>query len=333
MKKWFSVVVALLCYSMALSLQSAAEPSELQVRFPGKQWVVVIDAPGFAIEQNTTKLDGRQYLLANNHKTGLILSVTLERSPGGADPKTCPAFLQKRVDGLRELRISDVRYSTVGNLSVAEYVIPEVKGMQIRQKNLVACSARDDIYMDIHLSKARFTPEEDPLFASVVKSVRWAESPQKAESIAPGSRDSRYYMALGSRSFMQQQYREAIVPYQKALNLEKQNPKLERDLWRVLVDNLGMSYGITGDLNNAEVTFRYGLSKDATYPMFFYNLACTYAERDDLDNTLIYLKKAFEYKANAIAGEQMPDPPSDDSFKRYLNNPKFQAVVNSPPVK
>ena len=145
--------------------------------------------------------------------------------------------------------------------------------------------------------------------------------------------DSRYYMAIGSRFFLQQQYKDAIAPYQIALDMEKQNPKLEHDLWRALVDNLGMAYGITGDLDNAEKTFRYGLTKDPNYPMFFYNLACTYAERNDLDKTIMYLKKAFENKANAIAGEGMPNPKKDDSFQRFLGNPKFQAAVNSPPVK
>jgi hypothetical protein len=55
---------------------------------------------------------------------------------------------------------------------------------------------------------------------------------------------------------------------------------------QVLVDNLGMAYGITGDLKKASEIFEYGLSKDDTYPMFYYNLACTYAEMNDLDNTI-----------------------------------------------
>jgi tetratricopeptide (TPR) repeat protein len=85
-------------------------------------------------------------------------------------------------------------------------------------------------------------------------------------------------------------------------------------LWRVLVDNLGMAYGITGDLNKAEATFRYGLSKDATYPMFFYNIACVYGERNDLENALLYLNKAHTFRANSIPGEGLPDPPQ----RRFL---------------
>ena len=60
------------------------------------------------------------------------------------------------------------------------------------------------------------------------------------------------------------------------------NAKLDKTLWYVLIDNLGMSYGITGDLQEAKETFDYGVSKDPTYPLFYYNLACTYAEMNDV---------------------------------------------------
>ena len=84
-----------------------------------------------------------------------------------------------------------------------------------------------------------------------------------------------------------------------------------------------MSYGISGDLKKAKETFEYGLSKDPKYPMFHYNMACTYAEMGDLDKTISYLSQAFEYKANVIKGEKMPDPWKDSSFQRFINNDKF----------
>jgi len=84
-----------------------------------------------------------------------------------------------------------------------------------------------------------------------------------------------------------------------------------------------MAYGITGDLKSAEEVFLYGFQRIHTYPMFYYNMACTYAERNDLINTIKYLKTAFEYKPNIIPGEQMPDPSKDDSFQRFMQNEEF----------
>jgi tetratricopeptide (TPR) repeat protein len=135
------------------------------------------------------------------------------------------------------------------------------------------------------------------------------------------------YMRAGSVYYLKHDFKNAIDPYRKALELEKKQPSLSKPLWYVLIDNLGMSYGITGDLEKARETFEYGLSKDDKYPMFYYNLACTYAEMNDLDNTLKQLKRAFEYRQNMLAGEIFPDPEKDDSFQRFMKNERFLTVL------
>ncbi|HWW73946.1 MAG TPA: hypothetical protein VNZ44_01040, partial [Pyrinomonadaceae bacterium] len=131
----------------------------------------------------------------------------------------------------------------------------------------------------------------------------------------------------GSLLFRRGEYGAAAVPYAKALEMEKQSTQLPRDLWRVLVDNLTMSYGVSGDLKRAKETAEYGLTKDPDYPLFHYLLANTYAEMGDLDNTILYLKQAFARRQNVIAGEQMPDPRTDDSFKRFMKDEKFLAAL------
>jgi len=135
------------------------------------------------------------------------------------------------------------------------------------------------------------------------------------------------YMKQGSAFYLKNDFKNAIGPYSKALEAEKKQPSLNKPLWYVLVDNLGMSYGITGDLKKAKETFEYGLSKDDKYPMFYYNLACTYAEMNDLEHTIAQLKRAFEYQQNMLPGESIPDPAKDDSFQRFMKNERFQAAL------
>jgi len=130
----------------------------------------------------------------------------------------------------------------------------------------------------------------------------------------------------GSKHFVANEFEQAIVPYQKALDLEKKEQKLDSSLWRVLVDNLAMAYGINGKLSAADQVLKYGLSKDPTYPMFYYITADMYAEQNDLNNTLKNLRLALTYKANVISGEKLPDPRKDDSFARFLKNPEFLKV-------
>ncbi len=137
-----------------------------------------------------------------------------------------------------------------------------------------------------------------------------------------------YYVSLASAAYLERDYKKAIPFYEKVLALEKKVPTLEKNIWRVVVDNLGMSYGLTGNLKKAKKTFEDGLSKDGKYPNFYYNLACAYAEMNDLDNAILNLKRAFQYRENIIPGEQMPDPATDDSFARYLKNEKFQRTLD-----
>jgi tetratricopeptide (TPR) repeat protein len=143
------------------------------------------------------------------------------------------------------------------------------------------------------------------------------------ESTQKPNPETLQLMQKGSAAFLEGDFKRAIPPYQKALDLEKKEHTLDQTLWRVLVDNLGMAYGISGDLKKAKETFEYGLEKDPKYPMFHYNMACTYAEMNDPDKAIVYLKQAFDYKQNMIKGEKMPDPWTDSSFQRFMNNDKF----------
>lgn len=140
---------------------------------------------------------------------------------------------------------------------------------------------------------------------------------------AQNQSDAKRNLEVGSAYFIEGNFKKAIPLYSKALEQEKIKPTLDHDLWRVLVDNLGMAYGITGDLKRAKETFTYGLSKDENYPMFHYNMACTFAEMGDVDKSIEYLKSAFANKENMIAGEAMPDPAKDSSFKKFTKNEKF----------
>ena len=146
---------------------------------------------------------------------------------------------------------------------------------------------------------------------------------QDNSDLKKGDPETLKLLEQGSRFFLDGDYKRAIPPYQKALDREKENRTLSDTIWRVMVDNLGMAYGISGDLKKAKATFEYGLSKDPKYPMFLYNMACTYAEMNDVDKTISYLQQAFQYKQNMIKGERFPDPWTDDSFQRFMKDDKF----------
>jgi len=134
--------------------------------------------------------------------------------------------------------------------------------------------------------------------------------------------DGSFYYAIGNFS-------SASYVYQKSLDLEKVKQTLDRKYFYVLIDNLGMAYGISGQLDKAIETLNFGLTIDSQYPMFYYNLACAYAEKDDIGNTIKYLTEAFKYKDNMIEGEDFPNPKKDESFKKYLKNEIFKDALRN----
>jgi tetratricopeptide (TPR) repeat protein len=150
---------------------------------------------------------------------------------------------------------------------------------------------------------------------------------QDPEDVNAGDSEVRKLVDQGSRFVVEGDFKSAIAPYQLALNREKAKRTLSQTLWRVMIDNLGQAYGISGDLKKAKATLDYGISKDPNYPMFHYNLACTYAEMNDVDKAISSLRKAYENKQNLNKGDKFPNPWTDNSFKKLLDNDKFNNAL------
>jgi hypothetical protein len=127
-----------------------------------------------------------------------------------------------------------------------------------------------------------------------------------------------------STKYMSGDYEGSIPLYSGLL---ERDTLLTKQFWHVLIDNLGMAYGISGDLDSAEIIFNYGLSKDSSYPLFYYNLACVYAERNDMEYCIRFLRTAYKFKNNTLEGESFPDPATDDSFQRFMKDESFLSAL------
>ncbi len=136
------------------------------------------------------------------------------------------------------------------------------------------------------------------------------------------------YAGEGSLAFSQNDFKGSIEPYQKALDLEKKERKLDKNVWFLVVDNLAMAYGITGDIEKSRATLEYGISKEPSYPMFYYIMANTYGEEGDEASSIKWLRLAFDRKGNMINGETFPDPMTDSSFKAFAKSESFKKAVS-----
>jgi tetratricopeptide (TPR) repeat protein len=330
-KTFLYIVSSLMLFSVVPdNAQDAPVGTKSDVWLPGKPWALEMDGTGLITRANEIQADGRRYFLAENTKTRVVVSVYLEGSKVPARPGECKRSLEeklKRNSSLASGSLKGVTYRESGEMQILEFTLPELDGQPTNQKNIFGCLIKDDVFVDIHISKVFFKAADQPLFDALLQSIHFA--PREATDTPVPAGNSLRLFQEGSRYFIAHQYREAIAPYQKAFEIEKSTPTLEKNLWRVLIDNLSISYGIAHDLTSARDALTYGVSKDPDYPLFYYNLACVTAEKGDLLDTENYLKLAFERRDNLIPGETFPDARVDDSFQKLLLQKEFRQFLNS----
>jgi tetratricopeptide (TPR) repeat protein len=326
---FFALAAALLTIAAAYA-QDAPASAMSNVWLPGRPWALEFDGTGFSTRANEIQPDGRRYFLGENTRSRVIVSIFLETAKAAVRPDECKRSLEekaKRNSSLASGSLKGVAYRENGEMQILEFTLPELDGAPTNQKNIFGCLVKGGIFADIHISKVFFKAADQPLFEALLQSFHFV--PREATSEAVPTGNSMMLFREGSRYFVARQYREAIAPYQKAFEIEKSTPTLNKNLWRVLIDNLSISYGITGDLARARETLKYGVSKDSDYPLFYYNLACVAAEKGDLPDTENYLKLAFERRENVISGETFPDARVDDSFQKLLLQKEFRQFLNS----
>jgi tetratricopeptide (TPR) repeat protein len=269
------------------------------------------------------------------------VAVTLERVPTQVSAQGCREQLQLIRKGPLVTHGQDIKLNAAGEIPTLEYTLRKFRGVRLDQKNMYACMAQDNVYADIQLSKMHYTAADAPLFQSILETARLQPEPSKIietqpptlpkiiQPQPPAPPNSRELLDIGNALYRRNNYAQAIPPYQKAFDLEKVEPQLDRNLWRALIDNLGMAYEMTGRLKEAKATFQQGIQADPTYPMFHYNLACTFAEMNDLDHAMQSLTIAFRHRKNQNPADKgMPDPRQNSSFQRFMKNETFRNLVN-----
>jgi len=135
------------------------------------------------------------------------------------------------------------------------------------------------------------------------------------------------YIREGDAAYQANNYRGAVEPYKRAMEIEQRQPQLDKKQWYALVNNLATSYASTGDVTNARVLLAYGISKDFKYPMFHYILARTYGDEGNEGEALRHLRNAYYNKRNIGPGEKLPDPLEDSSFANFADNEVFKKAI------
>jgi hypothetical protein len=290
---------------------------------PDKPWSLELDLRGFQPPALDFAPDFHSGKLATNHPTSgfmVTAQISLAKNANAAATERDGMIKSLRRGGFNLL---DLKTSEQDGRAFLEYTLTEgPKGMTapkgFQQHNAFVFMVHDGVWVDVHLSKAGFTPADAPAFEA------WLSAVDIDPSFQPTTMD--FYLP-GSLLYRRKNHRAAIPWLTRALEREKQEPTLSPQQHLILIDVLGMAHGISGDRKQARAVFSYGIAQHPDFPMFYYNLGCTDAEDGDLDGALINLRLTLQHRANMLPGETLPDPTKDSSFKAYLNDPRFQEVA------
>jgi len=298
-----------------------------QVSIPGVKGVLELNV-GKTVWDAHVRADGKEAQLQAIHRMDNIrITAFLQKVKFPASAENCRGKWWPMTAKSAPFKREELRQYDRDGVAVVEYMIPEFRGNTIHQKSMHAYLGASDLCAEVHLSKDQFVPEDQKGFDSILSTVRLL--PDETVHLEGNvDEEKKRYLAQGSRLYLEHNYKSAAEHYQKALDLEKRDSTLSRNIFRVLVDNLGMSYGITKKYPMAKETFEYGISQDPEYPLFYYLMACTYGEQGLMNESIEQLNLAFKYKANVIPGESLPDPLKDDSFRKFSRDKRFVDAVH-----
>jgi tetratricopeptide (TPR) repeat protein len=297
----------------------AGATNNLYLAIPGANWSLEIDTPGFTLRQRDFSEDGTAArLTAENQSAGIILSAFLEKAAAAGDAKQCREYYWNDAQK-SPMKKDDLRMSEAGSVALVEYIVKEYRGIQVNQKNINAYLSQHGYWVDVHLSRGDFKPDDAAKLQAIVKSIRFNDhfAPTTAEWANWGC----FFMSKTN-------YADALRCNEKGWAQEQSHPTLSRKQRVFLLNNLIVSHGNLGNNEKAKTLSELGLRLEPEYPSFYYDLACAQAELGNKAQALESLKKTLQNKAKLFSDDELPDPKTDSSFSKYSNDPDFVKLVS-----
>jgi hypothetical protein len=316
-------IVSFLAAVVLPSFPMLAQPhgdSGFSLALPSHNGRLEWSAPGFSVIQSSVKPNGNEIGIRGRNGSGQLtflgfLFLFPEKAPLTA-MKCRDGVLGPAMEGNPGIKVtSNSELVRTGGLPVAvsSYTAKSANGAMVY--SVRAFVATGDVCGDLEIYSAKTIGADDADVRAIVDSYRL-----DPEAV-PNFGSALIYAQL---LFKSANYKEAAPIFEAALARLKNEPRAaNKDGRRIVIDQAGMSYGMSGDVAKAREIFERAMLEDPDYPMNYYNLACADAEEKKLDSARSRLQQAFARKANIVKGESMPDPTKDDSFLPYRGNKEF----------
>jgi hypothetical protein len=72
--------------------------------------------------------------------------------------------------------------SELGDVSYFEFLMPSMRGVPFQQQNMYAEFVVDGFWVDLHISKVLYKPQDHELFEQLVKAIKFESKEKKPRS-------------------------------------------------------------------------------------------------------------------------------------------------------
>lgn len=168
----FGVLSVVALFHLA-GICGTAEDKRISFTVPAAPWTLTLPAGDFVTKQEQIKPDGRYgYFHILDDKKYLNVSMFIEPVGNCKDSKSCRDMVLK-MGNPAWVNPQNLVLTEIGEVSVFEFLIPSFRGQPIQQQNLYAEFVVDGFWVDFHISKVLYKPEEHEVFERIIKSIKF----------------------------------------------------------------------------------------------------------------------------------------------------------------
>jgi hypothetical protein len=132
---------------------------------------MTLPGEGAKVSERRIQPDGTSgYFAMTNDAIGLSVSFFIEPALKCRFRRECRDMVLKA--GFASLgKVEKITPSEIGDVSVVEFFVPEFRGMPVQQQHLFAEFVVQGYWVDMHVSKALYKPEDRERFERLVKGI------------------------------------------------------------------------------------------------------------------------------------------------------------------
>ena len=170
----FSLLACLLLVCFGQGMAHAIQTSDVvTITVPAAPWNLTLPRDGLEMNRQQLKPDGRHgYFLLDDNKNLMTVSLFIEPATKCKSSKECRDMVLKAGNPAWENPQNFV-LSETGDVSYFEFFMKNHQGVPIQQQHMYAQFVVDGFWVDMHISKTQYKPEEHVLFLDRVKSIKF----------------------------------------------------------------------------------------------------------------------------------------------------------------